>query len=117
LTVPDAGLETLMASSALVKRVWPSAYQEAMMLIHLLRIATPSLADALALGLIGMLTPASRKPTAEIALAHKGAVLSAVARRESGNRVMAPHTRPGDVTHLEVTDLAVAGRSCLGMTA
>jgi len=30
--------------------------------------------------------------------------------------VIAPQHRPDEVTRLEVIDLAVAGRSCLGMT-
>ena len=116
VTVPDAALEALMASPALLKRMWPSGYEEAMMMIQLLRVATPSLADALVLGLITMLSPASRRMTAEVTLTFRAAALTAVARGKAGNRVMAPHTRAGDVVRLDVTDLAVAGRSCLGMT-
>jgi hypothetical protein len=116
LTVPDAGLEVLLASSVLLKQTWPGASQEAMMLIQVLRVAAPSLADVLAIGLVSLLTPSTGRSAAEVALVHQRAVLSAIARRESGARVTAPHTHPCDVTWLEVTDLAVAGRSCLGMT-
>ncbi len=86
------------------------------MLIHLLKVSTPSLADALAWGLLSVLTPASPKPTAAIAVARRRAVLNATAFGEDGDRVIAPQHRPDEVTRLEVIDLAVAGRSCLGMT-
>jgi hypothetical protein len=116
VTVPDAALEALMASPVILRRVWPSGYEEAMMLIHVLRVATPSLADALVLGLITMLSPASRQVTAEVTLAFRAAALTAVARGTGGKRIIAPHTRAEEVVRLDVTDLVVAGRSCLGMT-
>ena len=113
VTVPNADLAEIMASSVLLSRMWPSACQEVGMLIHVLRISDPSLADALTTGLISVVTPPSGKPSAEISLAHKSAVLSAIARREAGGRVTAPHNRPSQIRWLEVIDLAVAGHSAM----
>ena len=113
VTVPNADLAELMASSVLLSRMWPSACQEVAMLIHVLRISDPSLADALHVGLVSVMTPPSGRPSAEVLLAHKSAVLSAVARHEAGGRITAPHNRPNEIRWLEVTDLAVAGYSAL----
>jgi hypothetical protein len=117
VTVPDAGLNELLASPLLLAQMWPGSNQEVMTLMHVLRIAVPSLDDVLAVGLVKLITPAAGKASASVAVAHKRAVLTGVARRrEDGRRVTAPHTRPGEVTWLEVRDLAVEGRSCLRMT-
>jgi hypothetical protein len=116
VTVPNADLADLMASSVLLSRMWPSACQEVVMLIHVLRISDPSLADALTTGLVSVMTPPLSKSSAEISLTHKSAVLSAVARREAGGRITAPHNRPSEIRWLEVTDLAVAGHSALRRT-
>jgi hypothetical protein len=114
LTVTDAALEAVMASPALIERTFPGVHQEVMMLIHLLRVSSPSLVDVFAWGLIGILTPASQKPGAAIALAYRQVVLSAIARNKDGVRVVSPHDRPAEVTRLDVVDLAADGRSCLG---
>lgn len=79
------------------------------MLIQVLRMSFPSLAEALAVGLVALLTPATGRPAAEISLAHKRAVLVAVARTQLGDRVQVPHTRPTQVGRLDVIDLAVGG--------
>ena len=115
LTVPDAGLAELMASPVLLAQMWPGASHEVIMLIQVLRMSVPSLTEALALGLISLLTPPAGRPTAVISLAYKSAVLSAVARKKAGARVTSPHARPGEVCRLEVTDLAVGGQSGLRM--
>ncbi|MEV4050777.1 hypothetical protein AB0J55_06275 [Amycolatopsis sp. NPDC049688] len=98
----------------MIEQTFPGVHQEVMMLIHLLRTTSPSLAEVLTWGIIGMLTPATRSPSAAIALAYRQAVLRAVAHDQDGARVPFPHDQPGSVTHLEIVDLAVAGRSCLG---
>ncbi|WP_086851339.1 hypothetical protein [Amycolatopsis kentuckyensis] len=116
LTVPNAALAAVLASPDLIRQTFPAVHEEVMMLIHLLQATNPSLADVLAWGIISMLTPASRKQGAAIGLACRQVVLSAIAGNKDGVRVLSPHDRPQDVTRLEVVDLAVAGRSCLGAT-
>jgi len=88
-----------------------------MTLVHVVRIAVPSLYEALEVGLVELMAPKSSKPTASIGIIHKRAVLTGVAlRREDGCRVARPHTRPREVTWLEVRDVCLRGRSGLRMT-
>lgn len=112
LVIQDAGLAELVASPVLLAQVWPGAFDEVMMLIQVLRMAVPSLAEALAVGLVSMLAPAGT-PSPRISLAYRNAVLSAVAGSEAGDRIAVPHLRPAEVWRLEVTDLVVGGQSGL----
>jgi hypothetical protein len=112
LTVPDPGLYAVLASPSLLSQAWPGCEREVMTLIHVLRIAEPSLMEALAIGLVAMLTPARNTGSSLLGLTYKRAGLFAVARNyDSGKRVASPHTRPAEVTMLEVQDVAVEGRS------
>lgn len=117
VSVPDAGLYELLASQLLLSQMWPGVHQEVMTLVHVLRISVPSLAEVLAVGLVQLVTPATGKLTADMAVTHRRAVITGVARRrEDGSRVTSPHRRLGEVTWLEVRDVAVAGSSALRMT-
>lgn len=113
LVIPDPGLAQLAASPALLAQLWPGACGEVMFLLQVLRLSFPSLADALTVGLISVLTPPTETLTAQIFLTYKTVVLSAVARSQGGDRVTAPHLRPADIWRLEITDLSVDGRSGL----
>jgi hypothetical protein len=113
LIIPHAGLAQMIASPVLLAQAWPAACGEVMMLIHVLRMSVPSLADALAVGLVSMLTPASGAPSPLVSLAYRTAVLTAVAVSQSGDLVDTPHLRAHEVRLLEVTDLVVGGRSGL----
>ena len=83
------------------------------MLIHFLRMSVPSLAEALALGLIAILAPAAGMISSQISLTYRTAVLTADATGEDGAHVGSPQLRPADVRRLVVTDLSVGGRSAL----
>jgi hypothetical protein len=112
VTVPDPELCTLLASDALLRRTWPDRQEDVMMLLQVLRLAEPSLREALTVGLVAVLTPAGDTSSASIGLTHRRALVSAVARNEkTRERVPSPHTRPQEVTMLEVQDVAVEGRS------
>jgi hypothetical protein len=111
LVIADAGLDQLIASPVLLAQMWPGACDEVKMLLQVLRMSFPSLAHALAVGLITVLGAAEDSP--RIALGYGAAVLSAVARGEAGDPVAAPHLRSGSVLRLEVTDLSVGGQSGL----
>jgi hypothetical protein len=114
VTVPDAGLNALLASEALLRQTWPGCEMDVMLLFQVTRLAEPSLVEVLAIGLVALLTPAGDSSSATIGLAHQRARVSAIARRaDTRERVPSPHTRPQEVTMLEVHDVAVEGRSAL----
>ena len=113
LVVPDAGLAQLAASPVLLAQMWPAACEEVMILIHILRMSFPSLAEVLAMGLIAILAPAAGMISSQISLTYRTAVLTADAIGENGEHIGTPHLRPADVRRLVVTDLSAGGRSAL----
>lgn len=113
LVVPHAGLAQLVASPVLLAQMWPAACEEVMMLIHMLRMSFPSLAEVLAMGLIAVLAPAAGMVSSQFSLAYRTAVLTAEATGENGEHVAAPHLWPAHVRRLVVTDLSAGGRSAL----
>jgi hypothetical protein len=80
-------------------------------LIHVLRIADPSLADALA---IDVVTPSASGWAEQIELEHRSAAIRAVPRTRAGEPVGDPLVNATEVEWLEVRDLAVDGLSGLG---
>jgi hypothetical protein len=112
LVIPNAGLDQLIASPVLLAQMWPGACDEVKMLIQVLRMSFPSLAQVLAVGLITILGPWA-EDSPRIALGYGNAVLSAVAFSEADDLVAAPHLQPGSVLRLEVADLSVGGQSGL----
>ena len=90
LTAPDADLAHLLVSAALLAQMWPGAYEEVQMLIQLLKLAVPALAQALSGGLITALTAPTGAALSQISLAYRAAVLSGTA----GNRPASPSSRP-----------------------
>lgn len=113
LVVPDSGLQQLIASAALMAQTWPGAWQEVLLFIQVLRMSVPSLAEALKVGLISVLTWSADSTSPRIDLGYGTAVLTAIAGSEAGEHVVAPHLRPAEVRRLEITDLAVGGLSGL----
>lgn len=112
LTVADAALAHLLASPVLLAQAWPGAYGDAMALIQALRCA-PTLIVVLAAGLVEMLIPPTGEPSAVITLAHRSAVLTAVAGDRDGAAITEPHLRPESVRRLAITEMSVGGRSGL----
>jgi hypothetical protein len=114
LVIPDAGLAQLAASSALLAATWPRACEEIQFLLQVLRMSMPSLAEALGLGVMSVLPPAAGEVSGSvISLVRRAAVLTAIARDETGNQVTSPHRRAAEVHQLDVTDLMAGGRSWL----
>jgi hypothetical protein len=113
MVVPDAGLQQLITSAALLAQTWPGAWEETILFIQVLRLSVPSLAEALTIGLISVLAPPSDTASARISLGCGPAVLSAIAGGENGAPIAAPHLRPAEVLRLDVTDLTVGGLSGL----
>jgi hypothetical protein len=111
--MPDAQLEGLIASQMLLAQLWPLACEEVKMFIQLLRMSMPSLAEALAVGLITMRIPPAATISADVTLEYGSTILTAVASGQAGDPVPAPHLRPGEVWRLSITDLSVSGHSAL----
>lgn len=116
MSVPDRSLAAFLGSSKALAQKWPGTHPEAVMLMHVLRISHPSLADALRTGLIHMITPPATGAGSRISLVHKSAIIVANARNEIGNTVLSPHTRPKQVTWIEILNLAVGGLNAIRMT-
>lgn len=110
LTIPDADLSELLTSQTLLLKVWPDTAREVMVLLQLLRSAMPTLADALAIGLIAMAAPTTKSG---IELSHRRAALTATGCRTDGSKVQAPHSHLTEITRLEVHDVRAEGRSGL----
>jgi hypothetical protein len=116
LVVSDAALAELLASSVLLAQLWPgAAAQEVKLLMHILRVSVPSLAEALAVGLVKLDASSTHSDGAEVLLAFKTAVLRAIALDREGRLIGAPHGRLADVIQLDIVDLSVAGCSALRM--
>jgi hypothetical protein len=122
LTVPDPDLCALLASEALLARTWPNQWQEAQMLIHALKIADPTLTQALQTSLVRV-TPTRRTPGrgerssgrgTTIDLIHRGVTMSARALTLNGSPVEDAASNPAKVQWLDVRDFTAAGLSGLG---
>ncbi|WP_163693016.1 hypothetical protein [Mycolicibacterium phocaicum] len=114
MTVPDGDLAALLMSPAHLTQTWPGSEREVMMLLHILRMAEPSVRDALAVGLVAMIPVGTDTNSSLIGLTHRSAALTAMAlNRKTKEPVTAPHTRPEEVTMLELHDVAVDGRSAI----
>lgn len=115
VTVPDPTLYELLASHARLLQAWPEAAIEVMKFITVLRNSTPSLADALTLGLVVLAAPAAA--IAGLDLRYRRAAVSAVGRRSDGTEVKRPHEHLGEITCIEILDVTVDGHSGLRTAA
>jgi hypothetical protein len=117
LTVPDPGLEALLASAALLPGVRSAAAEDIKVIIGALLLAFATLADALKNGLIHLLAPVLGTAASQISLCCGEVVVSAFASDRQGNPVIDPHLRPADVWRLAVSDVTVDGSSVFGQAA
>lgn len=117
VTVPDARLEAILTSAVLLAQLWPTAAEDVKVIMQLLLMAGPSLAQVLSTGLLRVLTPAAGTAGSHVSLTCRDLVLSALASGENGDPVPEPHLRPGDVRQLAVSGLLAGGRSALARAA
>jgi hypothetical protein len=113
VVVTDVQLSEVLASSVLLMQLWPSAFDEVKLLITVLRMSVPSLAEALATGLVTLLMPPNGATAHELVLVTGGAQLRAVAQTKEGEPVPSPHGHLAEVVRLEVLDVLAEGRSAL----
>jgi hypothetical protein len=117
ISVPNPGLEALLASAALLAQMWPTAAEDVMVILGALMLAGRTLADVLQNGLVRMLAPVAGAAESQVSLACGQVVISAFAADRRGEPVLGPHLRPSDVWRLAVADLAVGGISVLSQAA
>jgi len=113
LVVPDAGLSELLTSSVLLLQIWPAAVLDVQMLITVLRMSVPSLSEALATGMVTLMSPVNGGAFNLLVLESRGVRLLALAQTEDGEAVRAPHEHLATVTRLEVFDVQAEGLSAL----
>jgi hypothetical protein len=112
LTVPDAGLDALIASPSALSNTWSTAWQDVKAFLQFLRKAA-SLGHVVAMGMVELLTPSKDASPGQVVLADGPIVLNGIAGDQSGVTILAPYVETASVQHLRVTDLTVGGRSGL----
>jgi hypothetical protein len=112
LTVPDAGLDALLASPFALSNTWSTACEDVKAFLQFLRKAA-SLGHVVAMGMVELLTPSKDASPGQVVLADGPIVLNGIAGDESGVTILAPYVETASVRHLMVTDLTVSGRSGL----
>lgn len=115
LTSSDAALAALLVSPLLLAQAWPGVCEEVKTLIHVLRMALATLADALDIGLVDVVAPRMAVPAGQISLTCGSAMLTAVAKDETGEVICDPQDHPALVRRLEIISLTAGGRSGLGL--
>jgi hypothetical protein len=112
LLVPHLPLAELIGSHQVLIQMWPAAAADVMAMVHVLMVST-SLAQALTLQLVVLVTPSVGGLPAQLALALGSVVVTALAIGVDLGYVPDPHSRTGDVTGLEIIDLAIGGTSAV----
>jgi hypothetical protein len=109
VVVTDPALNELLASGTLISTTWPRAHEDVFVLVKVLQITVPTLAEVLSTGLINLF--ASNTRTSEITLATGLATLQAVALTQHGERVADPEQDADQVFRVDVLDVTAEGRS------
>jgi hypothetical protein len=114
LVSSDVALAELLASSTLIARTWPRAGGDVCLLVHLLRVSVPSLAEALSAGLVLLADNSLRGP--ELTLTAGTAVIHGLAQTKDGDPIGDPKRRANEVVRIEVIDVVAEGRSARKVT-
>ncbi|MDE0775446.1 MAG: hypothetical protein OSB43_04135 [Nocardioides sp.] len=107
--VNDEPLRRLLATGARIMSTWPQTNEDVRVLVKLLQVTIPSLADVLATGLV-VLTVVSAKDSI-VALTLGDVFLIAIAQDGEGRRVRDPMNNPERVVRLDIVDVQSEGRS------
>lgn len=109
VVVTDQPLRRLLASGTAIDRTWPQANDDVRMLVTLLQVTFPSLAEVIDTRLVALGTTNNR--TSVITLTTGRATVLAVAQDEDGERVREPKANPEDVVRLDIVDVQAKGHS------
>ena len=107
----DAWIAEMLASSALITQTWPQASDDVFLLVHLIKVTLPSLAEVLSTGLV-TLTSASLEST-ELSLGLGLAELTGHAQTKDREPVTDPRSYANDVVCINIVDVVAEGRSAV----
>lgn len=107
--VTDAPLNRLLSSGAAIMRTWPRANEDVRMLVKLLEVTFPSLAEVIETRLVAL--AAANNRTSVVTLTLGAATVLAVAQDDDGDRVPKPRENPEEVIRLNIVDVQAEGRS------
>lgn len=107
----DASLAEVLASSTLIIQTWPQANGDVFLLVHLIKVTLPSLAEVLSTGLV-TLASASHL-TDELSLGFGSAELAGHAQTKDREPVIDPRYHASDVVRIDIVDVIAEGRSAV----
>lgn len=107
--VTDEPLHRLLASGARIMSTWPQSNEDVRVLVKLLQVTIPSLAEVLATGLIVFAAANTRDSV--ITLTWGDVRLLAIAQDKDGRKVKDPRNNPEKVVRLDILDVQSEGRS------
>ena len=111
MVASDASLAEVLASSTLITQTWPRASDDVFLLVHLIKVTLPSLAEVLSTGLV-TLTSAS-PGIGEFSLGLGLAELTGYAQTKDRKPVLDPKRHANAVVCINVVDVVAEGRSAV----
>lgn len=107
----DASLAEMLASSTLITQTWPQASDDVFLLVHLIKVTLPSLAEVLSTGLVNVTFAGPR--SAELSLGFGLAQLIGHAHSKDHEPVTDPRRHANDVVRINILDVVAEGRSAV----
>lgn len=111
MVASDASLAKVLMSSTLITQTWPQASDDVFLLVHLIKVTLPSLAEVLSTGLVTM-TSASPGVT-QLSLGFGLAELTGYAQTKDRKPVIDPKRHANAVVCINVLDVVAEGRSAM----
>jgi hypothetical protein len=109
VVVTDQPLKRLLQSGTAIDNAWPHANDDVRVLVKLLEVTFPSLAEVIETRLVAL--AAANNRTSVVTLTSGSANVLAVAQDEDGERVKEPKANPEEVVRLDIVDVQAEGRS------
>lgn len=109
VVVADQPLKRLLESGTAIDSTWPHANYDVRVLVKLLQVTFPSLAEVIETRLVAL--AAANNRTGVVTLTSGSATVLAVAHDEHGERVKEPKANPEEVVRLDIVDVQAEGRS------
>jgi hypothetical protein len=109
VVVTDQPLGRLLTSGTAIDRTWPQSNGDVRVLVTLLQVTFPSLAEVIETRLVAL--AAANNRTSIVTLTSGSATVVAVAQDEGGEQVREPKANPEEVVRLDIVDVQAEGRS------
>lgn len=113
--VTDAPLNRFLSSGTAIMRTWPRANEDVRVLVKLLQVTFPSLAEVIETRLVALADANNR--TSVVTLSLGEATVLAVAQDDDGDRVPKPQENLEEVVRLDIVDVQAEGRSGAEVTS